>query len=308
MIATHQPLVQVTRYSIVQSVPDPIANERINVGVIVVGSDATIHVRTLSSWKRVECLVQDDISYIREFMEGLERLSIHAALPAQSSFTDWEPETDINRWLLPYIEEAGNLIQFTALQPSLEEPIELADRLARQYLKEQERSRRVVVDKNAVVHRATGAIRNALASRVGGSKARGIVQTHVVTPGKLSKHLHLDIAVKNGHLYAGCQALSFQTLTYRELEQQASSAILSLNDLRQRDGDVVLNLVVAFPQQGVREFDARRWLLNEVESSCRNIEVSVVDSAGPNDWVQVIASRFAESQLAHLDEGAFSTQ
>ena len=56
-----------SHYSIVQYVPDPIADERINVGVIATGENGTVRVRFLGHWQRVHQFGRGDVSFLQEF-------------------------------------------------------------------------------------------------------------------------------------------------------------------------------------------------------------------------------------------------
>ena len=61
-----------SHYSIVQYVPDPITDERINVGVIVTGDGGGVRVRFLSHWQRARQFGLSDVSFIQEFARAIE--------------------------------------------------------------------------------------------------------------------------------------------------------------------------------------------------------------------------------------------
>ena len=58
--------------TVVQCVPDPVIDERINVGVIVYG-EGRIRSRFISDWRRVRSFGVDDVEFLKEFAERLER-------------------------------------------------------------------------------------------------------------------------------------------------------------------------------------------------------------------------------------------
>ncbi|MEM9544071.1 MAG: DUF3037 domain-containing protein [Cyanobacteria bacterium P01_E01_bin.42] len=62
-----------SRYSIIQYVPDPIAEERINIGVLVFDRQ-NVKVHFLSNWKRVRYFGrQEDIRTLKSFAERMQK-------------------------------------------------------------------------------------------------------------------------------------------------------------------------------------------------------------------------------------------
>jgi Protein of unknown function (DUF3037) len=57
-------------YSVVQYLPDPVTDERVNIGVITYG-DGGIRCRFLRTWTRVRMFGGEDVSFLREFAAGV---------------------------------------------------------------------------------------------------------------------------------------------------------------------------------------------------------------------------------------------
>jgi hypothetical protein len=57
----------ITRYSVVQYVPNPLADERINIGVIA-WDERDMSAKFLSNWKRVQSFGHEDLGYVCEFV------------------------------------------------------------------------------------------------------------------------------------------------------------------------------------------------------------------------------------------------
>jgi hypothetical protein len=55
-------------YIIVQYVPDPIIDERINIGVLVLG-DGQVRSRSLKNWNRVRHFAEKDIGFLKDFVK-----------------------------------------------------------------------------------------------------------------------------------------------------------------------------------------------------------------------------------------------
>jgi hypothetical protein len=102
-------------YTIVQYYPDPIADERINIGLMVFGHDQ-VRSRFLRDWHRVVQFGKEDISFLHDFVQRAET---------------WDEATlkdCIIRW--------DRSIQFRQPLPSSLEPEDLLDEMARLFLRE----------------------------------------------------------------------------------------------------------------------------------------------------------------------------
>jgi hypothetical protein len=88
-------------FSVVQYVPDPITNERMNVGVLVFG-DGQVRARFTSDWKRVEDFGSADAAEVRDAVRDVGRLTEEGVKAAAG------------RWL--------NSIQLTQPSASLRDP------------------------------------------------------------------------------------------------------------------------------------------------------------------------------------------
>jgi hypothetical protein len=105
----------VSYYTVVQYYPDPIAGERINIGVIAFG-DGRLRSRFLENWRRVEQFGSEDISYLHDFARRAEA---------------WDEATlkDCMAWW-------KRSIQFREPLPSLLDPEKLLDEVVRLFLRE----------------------------------------------------------------------------------------------------------------------------------------------------------------------------
>lgn len=61
----------VSYYTVVQYYPDPIADERINIGVMAFG-DGRVRSRFIQDWRRVEQFGGEDISFLHDFARRAE--------------------------------------------------------------------------------------------------------------------------------------------------------------------------------------------------------------------------------------------
>ncbi len=97
-----------TFYTVVQFVPDPVADERINAGVIVFGG-GRILVRFVENWNRLQRFGNKDVSFLRQFASDLSERA-HGGT-AQPQLTEQMLREMVNTW--------RNAIQFTPPRGSL---------------------------------------------------------------------------------------------------------------------------------------------------------------------------------------------
>lgn len=95
-------------YSIIQYVPNPIANERINMGVLIF-DEKEIKVRFLKNWKRVKFFGTGDITFLRDFESQMQEAVSQGLLFPGDSLLDQPRQERLQR----VSENWMNSIQFT---------------------------------------------------------------------------------------------------------------------------------------------------------------------------------------------------
>lgn len=105
---------EITFYCILQYVPCPIANERINIGVLVF-NDKDIKFQALKSWKRVHDFGRENLDFLYDFVERMHEWTRNGFLfPGDDKLhlSRVERMRELsNSWM--------NSIQFTQPHPSL---------------------------------------------------------------------------------------------------------------------------------------------------------------------------------------------
>src|SRR6266496_1389754 len=118
-----------SHYTVVHYVPDPISDERINVGVLVFG-DGRIRSRFLSSWRRVQQFGTGDVSFVRDFASRIEQTTgLQPPIDepvGREALTETRLRQMIGRWV--------NSIQFSEPKASLLAPERLLDEMCRRFL------------------------------------------------------------------------------------------------------------------------------------------------------------------------------
>lgn len=277
-------------YTVVQCVPDPIADERINVGVIVFG-DGQIRSRFVKNWQRVARFVGENVSYVREFAERVEKAALESAAGVtQSTIPGFPGSRRLDEATLrSMIGNWSNSIQFTPAQPSLESPEELLATAAELFLRETTGNSPRFRDRQAAARIAVREVREAVTELVGAGEAEHLVQPAYQLAGRLLPRLRVDLAIKNGRVYEATRALSFETHDMAELDQQIQRTLFILKDVGDRHEGVLLDLLALPPHADLRGFRESRQRFREVEASCRQLSVRLVLEHDASDWAAEVA-------------------
>ena len=184
-----------SHYSIVQYVPDPISDERINVGVIVTGDSGVVRVRFLSHWQRVRQFGLSDVSFLREFARAIEMRQGELDL-SQTQWTEPVLRRLSSEWM--------RSIQFTEPRASLKDVDSLFEEIVVRFLRDvgpaavSYRRRREARDLTA------RAVKEALRHRFGYA-AGSLVKTRFALRGASNAAHHFDVVAANGHALFAAQ-------------------------------------------------------------------------------------------------------
>src|SRR2546422_6558376 len=193
-----------TTYTVVQYVPDPIADERLNIGVIAISGDRA-RARFLANWARAERFGNASVNALRDFARqvdeaALPNLALHG-LGGRMELSEAKLQAMARRWV--------NSIQFTTPRTSLLEPDDAIDTLAQRFLHEHVPAVREFRDRRAAAAVAVRSIRHALANRIGGrGRGRELVRRRHPLAGHLDTH-RLDAVVGNGRALLAAHGISF---------------------------------------------------------------------------------------------------
>jgi hypothetical protein len=122
-----------SRYSVIQYVPNPIADERINIGVLVF-DEQEVRVHFLQNWERVRHFgLPEDIDLLKNFAHEMEEVTKEGFLfPGDRS----DDESPAHERLMKVVRGWMNSVQFTEPRRSLASVDQLLDDVAQTYLLE----------------------------------------------------------------------------------------------------------------------------------------------------------------------------
>lgn len=229
------------RYSVIQYFPDPVTDERINIGVVAV-EQKRAEARFLSNWSRVNSFAGEKISFLQDFSKNFQQMISEQAELAEilgepTALTEDELE-----------EFAGwtNSIQFTTPRASLLGLQELLDSLCGRYLREPERRTRARGRRTAASQAARGVIAG-LSSTLG-EAAKEMVHRNAKVMGEVEEH-EFDVVAENGTPYLAAHGISFEVKASKDLDRYIDATAWRVDDVRQRDSDFPIGVVVLPPKK-----------------------------------------------------------
>jgi hypothetical protein len=228
-------------FSVVQYIPDPIADERVNVGVLVYG-DGKMCVRFLHNWTRVKSFGGEDVKFLRDFAKQASLVS-----EGQQSFLPGSAEKVWDEVLLTKLSEQWrNSIQITKPRASLDQPDQLLRQVAGWFLREPIQVARAARDKRTAAKLAADEVASALFQRFG-DVGREAIKRNKLVQGALAPH-EFDLVAEHDTLLFAANALSFEIADESGLKRDVDALAWSLSDIREKDHDVPLGIFVLPPR------------------------------------------------------------
>lgn len=271
-------------YTVVRYVPDPLAEERLNIGVIVFGPEG-VRTRFTRRWQRVRGFGSEDVTFLRTFVQELEA-SQHL-LPLFEHPRQWDEQLitgAINHW--------RSSIQFSEPKGSTQSPDVVLRTVADRFLRE---SARTPVprarDKRAAISLGLHQLRNAVEKRFG-EVPESLVQRLVLLPGKHEHHT-FDIVVRNGHLVVAAQALSFEGRDASDISKDVDAIAWSIDDVKKKQPKAPAAVLVLPPKTRSKYFD-------RLDRLSQSLDFSLVKEIGFTHWAQKIADKVDLPDLGRL--------
>jgi hypothetical protein len=271
-------------YSQIQYVPDPIAGEKINVGIVAVDPQGCVF-RFVRDWRRAAAFGGQDVGFLREFADeavekGAEWFSIdHLGSPKGIA-------TALRRW--------HNKIQFSELRASTKGRDDLLVEMASLFLRGAEvdaatSSQHVGRGRDKAVTSATKSLAAAMRARFGHAP-RGLLQRDVTLRGQIESH-QLDLAIKNGVLYGGAFAVSFETGSPKMQQRDTDAIAFALEDVARQDAQSSIAVVVLPPFSRTPTYVRARHIFRE-------LDVPVVEERGLSKWADSLVQQLPDEVAA----------
>lgn len=273
----------VSYYRVIKYIPDEVAGECINIGVVTYG-EGQIHYRFLRNWQRVKSFSGHDTDGLRRFADDFERGVI-----GQRGLESWDTRPVITEeYLRTLVTRFSHSIQFSEERASLEKSEVLLADLAPLMLKEKAKSKvprnylsnhdaQIVTHKT--VQKAVQDVMNDTADRY--VRFRGSLE------GACGPH-PIGTTIQNGHIVAAVESLSFEGPHLDQRENDIRGRLWNLQDVRERNPDLSL-AVTYYPPEG------RVPLFDEMIAATRLYNYQNVPPDRVDAWARLAAQKLLGS-------------
>ncbi len=231
-----------TRYTIIQYVPNPIADERLNIGVIT-WDEQRVCSHFLADWRRVKLFGVGDVGFLRDFAQRVtDRTSpqLRLALPDYGSMDAPRLQKMIGEW--------GHSIQFTEPRGSLKDAGTLLRELVPTFLRQPAPRTRRGRNRRAAAAMATRFILTAMKEQMP-DQAEDFVKTNATLEGRFDKH-RFDVVLAHGRPLAAVHAISFEIVERERLEKEIEATAWTVDDMRKKHRVLPLAVFVLQPSDG----------------------------------------------------------
>lgn len=270
-------------FSVVQYVPDPVADERLNIGIIVIG-DGGVHCRFLRDWDRAERFGGKSVTFLKEFARSVEQ-----TMEDQNRLMSIAPPLGLD--MLQNMARGWiSNIQLTSPRGSVLDADALLASVASDFLKDHTPTRRTARHKRTIAVQAEAAFSDALAQRFGMPTARELVTRQFSFRGRRDEH-KFDVAVRNGQVFLGAYTLSFDLADSSYLHDRVKITGWELQDVRAADTELKLAVIASEPPPNGKQYEANHSLYEQMAQICIDYDARLV----PEDELSAVATEIAES-------------
>ncbi len=277
-----------SQYSVVQYVPDPIADERINIGVVVIG-DSGPRVQFLSNWDRVKRFGKEDIGFLREFASRLASEIKQAGQELQLKDTG-----SIETRLEKMVSGWKNSIQFTPLRGSLKSSADLLEEARLTFLVDHAREQQGYRDRGQAANATRKAIRLALEKRFS-NRSDDFLRANEPIDGRFVKHV-FDAVVANGIPYLAAHALSFEIPEPKQLVRVVDAIAFQAEDVKGLSPDLPIGIVVYPPKENAPNYGLALEMLGRARTIFGGLDIPLLGATEVEPWAEPAVDRLANSR------------
>lgn len=266
-------------YTVVQYLPDPTADERVNVGVIVWDGERVVS-RFLSNWRRVRAFGGEDVGFLREFARSVSTMtSDQLGLPRISGRLD-------EKQLRKMIGEWSYSIRFTEPRGSLKPVDQLIRDVVPVFLRESPPRARRARSRRIAASIATRSLFAAVEEWTP-DHAEQLVRTNQKLQGQVEKH-RFDVVLANGKAMAALDAISFEVADEDRLETEIDALAWSLIDVRNENEDIPLAVFALLPPKA-----GSSSLYRKASHVCKELNADLLTEKMIDDWARARAREVA---------------
>lgn len=262
-------------FQVIRYVPNPLAGECMNVGVVALDKDA-LHVKFLRDWGRVRRFGREDVGFLREFAN---RLTADAEQRLLRPSRQWD-----EGYMKEIAESWRNAIQFSEPRASLKSAAALLKEVSAQFLVDRA-PRAGSPTKRSAVTMAKRYMREALRSL--DRQPSKYIEEGPELRGKDFPH-RFDVAVRNSAVLYAAACVSFAGLRREYLESQVKLAVFAIEDAIPRNSETRFGLVARAP----REHGEGQDVYERTQHVIRDLGADFVTEETAHEWSSGLADRF----------------
>lgn len=266
-----------SRYSIIQYIPDPIADERINVGVLVFDENV-VKVQFLQNWRRVKDFSLGDIDFLHDFEKEMNQATAKGLL-----FPGDRPTDEPNHERLQRVAESWmNSIQFTEPHASLKPIDKLFGDTIKKYLVEPIQPQKILRDRKKAISLTKKTFKDVITKRLGEKEVEHLLHSKHKIQGHHLPHT-LDISVVNGRPHFAAQAISFEV---RMTEQLINSVGFLVSDIKEQQPDFPIAIMTLPPQESQQNYRSKLKEYKETSAIYADLGATILGENNLADWVE----------------------
>lgn len=261
-----------SQYSVIQYVPNPIADERINIGVLAF-NDQVVRVHFLQNWKRVKQFGNEDVSFLREFADRMEESAARGGFFLEDGYKDIPKHQQIIKVARGWM----NSIQFTEPCGSLLDVGSLLEDAVETYLVDTLTQKLSLRDRQVASKIANTTVKTVLKSRIP-NEAQDYFKTSLA--GRYEDH-KLDAVVANGKPYLAVHGLSFEVHPPKNVLTNLTWAII---DVKSSLDDLPFGVLVLLPQPDSPDFSELMDIYGHAVAKYSNWGAVIIEEDKLEGW------------------------
>jgi Protein of unknown function (DUF3037) len=256
-----------TFYTVIQFVPDPVADERVNAGVAVFG-EGRILVRFVENWGRLRRFGNKDVTFLKQFARDLGT-RIHDGTVTESLLREMAAS-----W--------KNAIQFTPPRGSLLSLEQLLEDAEGRFLANDHAVGSRPLTRRYMKKLAFDTTCLAFLQR-GGEEARRLVKRDFQISGAITNH-PFSLAIANGQPLVAAEVFSFVGSSERSQEKDVMATAFAFEDVRRKHAGLYLAALVVVGEETPPMFQ-------EATKVFGGLGVRVVPKDRVDEWTDEVAGK-----------------
>jgi Protein of unknown function (DUF3037) len=263
-----------SKYSIVQYVPNPIANERINIGVVAFNEEQ-VRVQFLTNWERVRNFGMEDITFLKTFAQRMSE-----AAECGLIFPGDNPNAPYQERLNKIAQDWLNSIQWTEPRGSLEDVDSLLEDIASNFLGDLNLPKPHRRDRQDAARLTTSKFRNVFQQQVK-NDYKELLKTSYSVQGTHAES-KFDAVVANGRPYLAAHGVSFEVKIPEYLQ---SSLFWMISNVKQSQPDFPIAIVALQPKKDFNNYQELQQTYRQATSTFSELGAKVLAEDEVESWV-----------------------